>query len=72
MKGYTTEVEYKVYDDETGCYVAVTCDADGGDYIDIRQVEKDKIIARVTMSAEQARHVYVALGKYLEQLTITD
>ena len=71
MKGYTTEVEYKVYNDETGCHVSVTCGAADVDLVEIRQVESEKIVARVTMEPEQARLVYEALGKYLAQMEVT-
>lgn len=65
----TTEYIIRVYNDDDGSYISVSPDADSLDLVEIRQIENDKIVARITMQPAQAKHVCLALKEYLNRHT---
>ena len=63
-KGYSTEVVHRVFNDDTGEYIEVGPDADGGDLLELRQINSDgKIAARIVGEPEQMRLVAEAILK---------
>ena len=63
---FSAEIVHKIYDNTTGERIEVCPDADTGDMLDIRQIEGDKIVARITGEPEQMRLVALAILKLTE------
>ena len=66
-RGYTTEVISRVYDDDTGEHIEVGPDGDTGDLLELRQVEKGKIVTRIVGYPEQMRLVAKAILELTEK-----
>ena len=68
MSGFSTECKFQVYNDGDGTHVDVGADADGLDLVEVRQVEDEKIVARITMHPDQADLLAKAIMRYIEIL----
>ncbi len=64
---YTTERTLKVYNDNTGDYVSVGPDGDGLDLVELRQTDAGEMVARISMTHEQAEAFVIALKEYLRR-----
>jgi hypothetical protein len=65
----SVEHSSRVYNDDDGSCISISPDADGLELVEIRQIENEKIVARITMQPEQAKHVCLALKEYLNRHT---
>lgn len=64
---YTVERQSSVYNNDDGSCVRIVPDADGLDLVEFQQIENGKIVARITMTKEQAILFVDASKKYLEE-----
>ena len=65
--GYSKEMLFKIYNDDTGERIEVGMDGDGLDLIEIRQyTDNNKIASRITMTPEQAKLVSEAIGEVVK------
>ena len=63
---FSSETIHRIYNDKTGEYIEVGPDADTGDLLELRQVEGDKIVARIAGYPDQLRLVAEAILKSVE------
>ena len=63
---FTTELEFKVFNDGTGECVSVGMDGAGLDLVELQAVEQDNVRARITMEPLQAKLVADAIYDYLK------
>jgi hypothetical protein len=67
VKSYTTQREIRVYDDESGDYLAVGMDGDGLGLVELWQTDSGRKVARFTMEPEHARLFAAAINEYLDR-----
>ena len=60
---YTLERMFEVWDDGSGSSIEIGPDRDGLDLVEVRARDQGKIVARITMSKEQAALVAKALSE---------
>lgn len=62
-KGFSLEIKYEIWDDESGSRIEVGPDRDSLGLIEIRLHEAGKTLDRISMTVEQAKLVAQAINK---------
>jgi hypothetical protein len=65
MSKYTTVIEYKIFDDDTGNYIRIGEDSDGLDLVEIFAVKDGQAGESILLSRELAKEVVKTLCKFL-------